>query len=153
MRQVAGGTPRLPAIDDLRRRVDRDPSSVSFAVLAEQYRRTGQLEDAIRACRLGLARHPTYLSARLTLARALIESGAITEARAELATVLAAAPENLAARQALAGLDPAHAEQTAGANPARTDTDVVLAGLEHFLAAIRDCRRLRGVGVAQAPFH
>ena len=50
----------------------------------------------------GLARHPGYTSARVTLGRALLESGSTDEARRELEQALASAPENLAALRALA---------------------------------------------------
>src|SRR4029453_5147257 len=44
-----------------------------------------------------MQRHPAYLSARVTLGRALIETGDFDAARAELETVLRSAPENIAA--------------------------------------------------------
>jgi hypothetical protein len=84
-------------IDDLRRRVQKDPASIAFAQLAEECRRAGQVEEAVDVCRAGLAMHPGYLSARVTLGRALIELNALDEALAELTTVLKSAPENLAA--------------------------------------------------------
>ena len=89
-------------IDDLRRRVEKDPASIAFAQLAEEYRRAGQYAEAVEACRAGLAIHPAYLSARVTLGRALIELGELDAARQELQTVLAGAPENLAAIRGLA---------------------------------------------------
>lgn len=89
-------------IEELRRRVESDPASIAFAALAEEYRRTGRHEDAIEICRTGLQRHPAYLSARVTLGRALIEAGDLDSARTELETVLKSAPENLAAIRGLA---------------------------------------------------
>ena len=94
--------PDNPRIEELRRRVQKDPSSIAFAQLAEEYRRAGHFEEAITTCRTGLARHPTYLSARVTLGRALIETGEFDGAETELNQVLAAAPENLAAIRGLA---------------------------------------------------
>ena len=79
-----------------------DPASIAFAQLAEELRRAHQFEEAIEACRAGLAIHPGYLSARVTLGRALIETNALDEARSELETVLKSAPENLAAIRGLA---------------------------------------------------
>ena len=64
-----------PRIEDLRRRVQKDPASIAFAQLAEEYRRAGQHQEAIDVCSGGLAIHPGYLSARVTLGRALIELG------------------------------------------------------------------------------
>ena len=60
-------------IEDLRRRVQKDPASIAFAQLAEECRRAGRYEEAVEVCRAGLAVHPGYLSARVTLGRALIE--------------------------------------------------------------------------------
>src|SRR5919106_4796515 len=91
-----------PRIEELRRRVQMDPASIAFAALAEEYRRAGQYEEAIETCRSGLQRHPAYLSAHVTLGRALLELGRFDEAREELEHVLRAAPENLAAIRGLA---------------------------------------------------
>jgi tetratricopeptide (TPR) repeat protein len=91
-----------PRIEDLRRRVDKDPASIAFAQLAEEYRRTGDLQQAIEVARAGLDVHPGYLSARVTLARALVERGNIDDAQREFETVLKAAPDNLAAIRGLA---------------------------------------------------
>jgi len=62
----------------------------------------GRHDEAIETCRAGLQRHPAYLSARVTLGRALIETGDYDAAREELETVLRSAPENLAAIRGLA---------------------------------------------------
>jgi tetratricopeptide (TPR) repeat protein len=91
-----------PRIEELRRRVQMDPASIAFAALAEEYRRQGRHEEAIETCRAGLQRHPSYLSARVTLGRALIETGEYDAASEELQTVLRSAPENLAAIRGLA---------------------------------------------------
>ena len=89
-------------IDELRRRVQNDPASIAFAQLAEEYRRSGQTDEAVRICREGLVRHPGYLSARVTLGRALLDLGQLDEARGEFEFVVAEAPENLAAVRGLA---------------------------------------------------
>ena len=91
-----------PRIEELRRRVEKDPASIAFAQLAEEYRRAGSYEEAVATCRTGLATHPSYLSARVTLGRALIELNGLEEAQAELELVLQHAPENLAAIRGLA---------------------------------------------------
>jgi tetratricopeptide (TPR) repeat protein len=91
-----------PRIVELRRRLEKDPASIAFAQLAEEYRRGGDQEQAATICRDGLARHPGYLSAQVTLGRALMELGRYDEARRELEAVLKVAPDNLAAIRALA---------------------------------------------------
>jgi tetratricopeptide (TPR) repeat protein len=89
-------------IEDLRRRVQKDPASIAFAQLAEELRRAGNYQEAVDVCRAGLELHPGYLSARVTLGRALIELNDLDTALAELEYVLKSAPENLAAIRGLA---------------------------------------------------
>jgi len=91
-----------PRIEELKRRVHSDPASIAFAALAEEYRRAGRFDEAIETCNTGLVRHPSYLSAHVTLGRALIEVGRLEDARTELEYVLKLAPENLAAIRGLA---------------------------------------------------
>ena len=90
-----------PRIEDLRRRVQKDPASIAFAQLAEELRRSGSLQEAVDVSLAGLAIHPSYLSARVTLGRALLELDRLDQAQTELERVLAGAPENLAARRGL----------------------------------------------------
>jgi len=91
-----------PRILELRRRVQADPASIAFAQLAEECRRVGDNDEAVGICRAGLAHHPDYLSARVTLGRALVEIGRLDEACAELNLVFERAPTNLPAIRALA---------------------------------------------------
>lgn len=71
-------------------------------------------------CLAGLERHPSYLSARVTLGRALQELGRVDEARAEFERVIGVAPDNLAAIRALAELHdgPAAPASSAPVSPA-----------------------------------
>lgn len=96
---MGGDNPRLL---ELRRRVQADPASIAFAQVAEECRRTGEFEEAVGICRAGLTFHPDYLSARITLGRALTELGRYDEARTELQQVLDKAPDNLPANRAMA---------------------------------------------------
>ena len=90
-----------PRIDDLRRRLDKDPGSRVFAQLAEELRKDGDLEEAIRVSREGLHKHPAYPSARMTLGRALLDTGDLTAARTEFEMVLKGAPDNILASRFL----------------------------------------------------
>ena len=113
-----------PRIEELRRRVQSDPASIAFAALAEEYRRAGRFDEAIATCNTGLVRHPSYLSAHVTLGRALIDVGRLEEARGALQYVLKLAPENLAAIRGLAeihdrlGEAPVQQEESAVQEPA-----------------------------------
>jgi tetratricopeptide (TPR) repeat protein len=89
-------------IEDLRRRVQRDPASIAFAQLAEELRRAGRPIEAVDTCRDGLTVHPAYLSARITLARSLVELNQLDDAREEFETVLRSASDNLAAVRGVA---------------------------------------------------
>jgi len=118
-------------IDDLRRRVQRDPTSIAFAQLAEECRRAGHFQEAVDVCRAGLELHPGYLSARVTLGRALIELGDLDIALAELEHVLKSAPDNLAAIRGVAEihhrqghLSEALAQYRAALGLARNDPDL-----------------------------
>jgi tetratricopeptide (TPR) repeat protein len=93
-----------PRIEELRRRVQKDPASIAFAQLAEEHRRAGQYDEAIEVARAGLQQHPAYLSARVTLGRALLEVDRLDEAAAEFEYVVKAAPDNLTAARQLADI-------------------------------------------------
>jgi tetratricopeptide (TPR) repeat protein len=93
-----------PRIEELRRRIQKDPASIAFAQLAEEHRRAREYDEAIRVCRAGLEQHPAYLSARITLGRALLEVGEPDEAAAEFEYVLRVAPDNLTAIRELADI-------------------------------------------------
>jgi tetratricopeptide (TPR) repeat protein len=122
--------PDNPRIDELRRRVDKDPASIAFAQLAEEYRRAGENDEAIRVCRAGLEQHPGYLSARVTLGRALLEIGQFDEAQAELEQVIRVAPDNLAAIRALAEIHQRREEGGApAAEPAEPELPAAIAPL------------------------
>jgi tetratricopeptide (TPR) repeat protein len=120
-----------PRIEDLQRRIQKDPASIAFAQLAEEYRRAGQYAEAIDVCHAGLALHPGYLSARVTLGRAFIELGQDEDAQRELEVVVKGAPENLAAIRGLAGIHhrrgalvEALAQYRAALNLAHNDPDL-----------------------------
>ena len=91
-----------PRIDDLRRRLQKDPGSRLFAQLAEELRKDGDLEEAIQVAREGLQKHSNYPSARMTLGRALFDTGDWGAARAEFELVLKGAPDNILASRLLA---------------------------------------------------
>jgi predicted Zn-dependent protease len=154
-----------PRIEELRRRIQKDPASIAFAQLAEEHRRAGQFDEAVRVCRAGLAQHPAYLSARITLGRALLEMGRYDESASEFDYVLKAAPDNITAVRELADIEQrrrvaarhagreqhihAEASPAAGQQPAAVQdsssaaVDSVVAELEAWLAVIADERAAR----------
>ncbi|HXB57567.1 MAG TPA: tetratricopeptide repeat protein [Vicinamibacteria bacterium] len=88
-------------IDELRRRLDKEPGSRLFAQLAEELRKEGELSDAIRVARTGLLQHPAYTSAHMTLGRAYLDTGDLAGARAQFEAVLRGAPDNILASRFL----------------------------------------------------
>ena len=88
-------------LEDLRRRVEKDPASIAFAPLAEELRKAGEHDEAVRVCRAGLEYHPAYLSAHVTLGRVLIELQQYPDAQKAFEYVLLAAPDNLLARKGM----------------------------------------------------
>ncbi len=88
-------------LQQLRQRWERDPKSRAFLQLAEEYRRAGQLGDAVHVLRAGLQEHPTYLSAQVALGRCLMESGAPDGAAEILERAVARDPTQLVANKLL----------------------------------------------------
>ena len=95
-------------IRDLEQRMAAMPGSRLFVGLAEEYRRAGRFADALATLRNGLEAHPTYLSARIAIARLYQETGRVQEAIDAFSKVLATDRENLVAAKALGDL---HARQ------------------------------------------
>jgi tetratricopeptide (TPR) repeat protein len=107
-------------IEELRRRVRRDPASLAFAPLAEELRRARRLMEAVTVCRAGLELYPGYLSARVTLGRCFIDLNRLDDAEKEIEKVREVAPENVIATRAHAEIRDrrsASSAQTAGGRP------------------------------------
>ena len=145
-----------PRIEELRRRIQKDPASIAFAQLAEEHRRAGQFEDAVQVCRAGLAQHPAYLSARITLGRALLEMERYDEAVSEFEYVLKAAPDNLTAVRELADIEQRRRSSgQSGTRPAEPSvapvpapaSDPVLVELEAWLSVLTEERVARAARI------
>ena len=108
-----------PSIEALKQRMDRDPLSRAFLQLAEEYRKSGRFEDAVRVCQEGLERHPGYHTARISLGRTYLESGDLENARTTLAEVLELAPENHLAGKLLAEVQRRLGDQSGAAETYR----------------------------------
>jgi tetratricopeptide (TPR) repeat protein len=92
----------LNAIRRYEERLARDPTSLAFAPLADAYRKAGRIADAVRLCREGLARFPHYVTARLILAKALLDEGDADGALSEVRAILETSPHEAQAHR-LAG--------------------------------------------------
>ncbi|MCL5022508.1 MAG: hypothetical protein M1497_03915 [Nitrospirae bacterium] len=94
----------MEEIEKLRVRVEKDPNSRLFLPLAEEYRKSGMLDEAISVILRGLERQPGYTSARVALGRIYIEKDMIDEAKREFEAVVSTIPDNLFAHRKLADI-------------------------------------------------
>jgi tetratricopeptide (TPR) repeat protein len=94
----------MDKITELREKVEKDPSSKLFVPLAEEYRKAGMLDEAVKVLKDGLGRQPKHTSARVALGKIYLEQGLLDEARAEFEAVVSSIPDNLFARRKLADI-------------------------------------------------
>src|SRR5262245_18309574 len=83
-------------IDELQRRFAENPRRY-FAPLANEYRKNGNLEQAILICQEYLPQQPGHMSGHIVYGQTLYEAGRFAEARAVFETALSLDPENLIA--------------------------------------------------------
>ncbi len=83
-------------IDELRKKFDENPRRY-FAPLANEYRKSGDLEQAIFICQEYLPQQPGHMSGHIVYGQALFELSRFDEARAVFETALSLDPENLIA--------------------------------------------------------
>ena len=79
-----------------------NPRSRIFAPLAEAYRKTGLVDEAIEICKEGLQYHPNFISGMVALARAYLDKGLYTATIRELEKVVSEVPDNYLAQKLLA---------------------------------------------------
>jgi tetratricopeptide (TPR) repeat protein len=91
-----------PKIEELRFRLKTDPKSRLFFPLAEELRKIDQFGEAEQVLRAGLAQHPTYLSAWVSLGRVLREANKQQDAVEALMKALTLDPGNVVAARLLA---------------------------------------------------
>ncbi len=132
-------------IAKLTERISKDPKSKLFVPLAEEYKKTGEIEMAIHVLTEGLKNNPGYVTARSVLGKLLLEKGDLDASQKEFEEVVKAIPDNLMAQRKLGELyalqnrpDEAiqHFKIVFSANP----RDAELASLVSDLEAGRDVR-------------
>lgn len=84
--------------------MNTDKRDRNFIPIAEEYIRTGRLDEAIDLLKEGITTYPDYLSARVSLGKAYIAKGMIEEAIQEFEHVVRVSPDNLLANRKLAFL-------------------------------------------------
>lgn len=83
-------------IDELRKKFDENPRRY-FAPLANEFRKAGDLEQAVFICQEYLPQQPGHMSGHIVYGQALFELGRDEEAKAVFETALSLDPENLIA--------------------------------------------------------
>jgi tetratricopeptide (TPR) repeat protein len=92
----------LEEIERLKERVNKDPNSKLFVPLAEEYKKIGMISEAIDMLMNGLERHPSYMSAHVSLGKIYLDKGKLDQASSEFEKVVSAIPDNLYAHKKLA---------------------------------------------------
>lgn len=82
-------------IKDLEGQLAKAPDSLCFARLSEIYLKVGLVDDALHTARLGVSKHPRYLSGQRALSLACHAKGLNDEALAALKLVTEALPEDV----------------------------------------------------------
>jgi tetratricopeptide (TPR) repeat protein len=90
-------------IDELERKFGENPRRY-FAALANEYRKNGELDQAIELCRRHLTEQGSHLSGHVVLGQALAEAGKSAEAWSVLRRALDLDPENFIALRVLGEL-------------------------------------------------
>lgn len=120
-------------------RLAKDPGSLAFAPLADAYRKVGRTREAIRLCREGLGRFPEYATARLILAKALLDEGDAEAALAEVRGILDQNPADAPGHRLAGDLHRragrlteaiAHLRQAVALDPSDRESRVLLEVLE-----------------------
>ncbi|HEX7981777.1 MAG TPA: tetratricopeptide repeat protein [Gemmatimonadaceae bacterium] len=83
-------------IDELKQKFDENPRRY-FAPLANEFRKVGDLEQAILICEAYLPQQPGHMSGHIVYGQALYESSRLDEAQGVFQTALSLDPENLIA--------------------------------------------------------
>ena len=83
-------------IDELKKRYDENPRRF-FASLANEYRKAGDLEQAISLCQTHLAEQPSNMNGHVVYGQALFQAGRYDDAKVTFEAALTLDPENLIA--------------------------------------------------------
>ena len=88
-------------LNDLKLRWERDPSSRLFLQLADEYRKVGQVAEAVSVLEKGLEHRPNDLSAMVALGRCRLELEDVEQASELLDNVVARDPTHIVANKLL----------------------------------------------------
>lgn len=92
---TGGNIKLLPEIELLTEKLLADPKSRIFAQLADAYRKSDLIDEAIDTAKKGLEHHPKYAIAHLILGRCYLVKGMYALAREEFELAIKNDPQNL----------------------------------------------------------
>ena len=90
-----------PKLEELSVKWLKNPQSRAFAPLADTYRKSGMLDEALQVCLDGLKIHPDYTSAHILLGKIYLDKQMIKEAEVEFNGVIEKDPDSLVTLNAL----------------------------------------------------
>ena len=96
-------------IDELKKKFDENPRRY-FAPLANEFRKSGDIEQAIMICEEFLPQQPGHMSGHIVYGQALYEAGRMPESRTVFETALGLDPENLIALRHLGDIAQSQAD-------------------------------------------
>ncbi len=135
--------PPTSRLEELKRILQRDPTSRQFLALAEEYRRHGKLRDAIITLERGLALHSTAVAAHVALGRIYQQLDRFDDSIRSFTNALRIDRENLVAIRQLAEVHLTRGDRLEalkrlklyrGLNPGDRDVDELILRLESELA-------------------
>lgn len=88
-----------PVLYTYLKKYQEDPTSRVFAPLAEAYRKSGLVDEAIEIAREGLRVHPHFTGGKVALARALFDKKLYEDVLETLKEVVRDTPDNLIAQR------------------------------------------------------
>jgi len=133
-------------IDELKQKFDENPRRY-FAPLANEFRKVGDLEQAILICEAYLPQQPGHMSGHIVYGQALFESHRLDEALGVFQTALSLDPENLIALRHLGDIaarqgDPTSArrwyERVLEADPRNEEIQGLISGLAESTVAVHE---------------
>jgi tetratricopeptide (TPR) repeat protein len=125
-------------IEELEKKFNENPRRY-FAPLANEYRKAGDLTQAISICRTYVPQQPGHMSGHIVFGQALFEAGELDEARGVFESALLLDPENLIALRHLGDIARARGEigsarswyrRVLDADPRNDDMAAQLSGLD-----------------------
>jgi len=87
----------MSIIEKLENKLEKEPLSLLFVHLVEEYRKAGRIREAIKLCHRGIENHPNYWSAYVSLGKCYYDKGDLERAKDNLERATSAMPDNMQA--------------------------------------------------------